>query len=88
MPILTFAWQKPIDRIGFTLTELLVLIITITISAATHLSRRGLASIDKIKALYNKIEALLNKIKKSTRDCLTRIDANPDVYIPETVQKL
>jgi len=70
---------------GFTPTELLVLIITIAILAATHLYRRGLISIDKIKALYNKIEALLNKTKKSTRDCLTRIDTNPDVYILETV---
>jgi len=58
---------------------------TIAILAATYLYRRGFISIDKIKALYNKIEALLNKIKKSTRDCLTRIDPNLDVYIPETV---
>ena len=83
-----FTWQKPIDRIGFTPTELLVLIITIAILAAAYLYRRGLVFTDKIKALYNKIKALLNKIKKSTRDCLTRIDANPGVYIPETVQKL
>jgi len=73
---------------GFTLTELPVLIIAIAILAATHLRKRGFISIDKIKALHNKIEALLNKIKKSIRDCLTRIDANPDVYIPETMQKL
>ena len=65
-----------------------MLIVVIAILAATHLHRRGLASIDKIKALHNEIEALLNKTKKSTRDCLARMDANPDVYIPETVQKL
>ena len=73
---------------GFTPTELLVLIMTIAILVATYLHKRGLVFIDKIKALYNKIEALLNKIKKSTKDYLTRMDANLDVYIPETVQKL
>jgi len=62
-----------------------VSIVTIAILVATHLYRRGLISIDKIKTLYNKIEALLNKVKKFTRDCLTGIDANPDVYIPEIV---
>jgi uncharacterized membrane protein (Fun14 family) len=62
-----------------------VSIVTIAILAATYLYRRGLISIDKIKTLYNKIEALLNKAKKSARDCLTRMDANPDVYIPEIV---
>ena len=65
-----------------------MLIVTIAILVATHLYRRGLASIDKIKTLYNKIEALLNKVKKFTRDCLTGIDVNPDVYIPEIVRQL
>jgi Tfp pilus assembly major pilin PilA len=73
------------DRMGFTLTELLVLIVTIAISVATHLYRRGLAFIDEMKAFYNKIEALFNKTKKSARDCLAGIDANLDVYILETV---
>ena len=85
MSIPIFTWQKPIDRIGFTPTKLPVLIVAIAMLAATHLHRRGLISIDEIKALHNKIEALLNKIKKSTRDCLAGIDANPGVYIPETV---
>jgi len=73
------------DRIGFSPTELLVLIVTIAMLGAMHLYRRSLVSIDKIKALYNKIETLLNKIKKSVRDCLARIDINLEVYILETV---
>jgi len=83
--ILIFTWQKPIDRMGFTPTKLPVLIVAIAMSTATHLYRRGLASIDKIKTLHNEIEALLNKIKKSTRDCFARIDINLDIYIPETM---
>ena len=76
------------DRIGFSLTELLVPIVTITISRAIYLYKRGLTSTDKIKALYNKIKTLLNKTKKSTKDCLTGMDINPKVYILETMQKL
>jgi len=76
------------DKIGFSPTELLVLIITITILGAMYLHRRGFISIDKIKALYNKIETLFNKIKKSTKDYLARMDINLEVYIPETMQKL
>ena len=83
--ILIFAQQKPIDRIGFTLTELPVSIITITILVAIYLYKRGFISIDKIKALYNKIKAFLNKTKKSTKNGLTKINANLDIYIPETV---
>jgi len=60
-------------------------IVIIAILEAIHLRRRGLASINKIKAFYNKIETLLNKIKKSARDCFARIDVNPEVYIPETM---
>ena len=63
-------------------------IITIAILGAIHLYKRGLASTDKIKALHNKIETLLNKTKKSAKDYLTRMDINPEVYIPETIQKL
>ena len=88
MPIPIFPWQKPMDRIGFTPIKLPVSIVTIAMSAAMHLCGRGLTSIDKIKALYNEIEALLNKIKKSARDCLARIDANPNIYILKTVRKL
>ena len=65
-----------------------MLIITIAILAAIYLYRRGFISIDKIKTLYNKIEALLNKAKKSARDCLAGMDANPDVYILEIIQQL
>jgi len=73
---------------GFSPIELLVPIITIAILGAIHLRRRGLVSIDKIKALYNKIETLLNKIKKSTKNCFVRMDINLEVYIPKTMQKL
>lgn len=84
----TFTWQKPMDRMGFTPTKLPVSIVAIAMSAATHLRGRGLASTDEMKALHDEIEALLNKTKKSARDCLAGMDANPDVYIPETVRKL
>ena len=57
----------------------------IAISVAIHLYRKGLISIDKIKALYNKIETLFNKMKKSAKDCLARIDTNLEVYILETI---
>ena len=60
----------------------------ITILAAIHLYKRGFISINKINALYNKIKTLFDKIKKSIRDCFTKINANPEVYIPETMQKL
>ena len=63
-------------------------IVAIVMLIAMHLYRRGLISIDKIKALYNKIETLLNKIKKSTKNCFVRMDINLEVYIPKTMQKL
>ena len=65
--------------------ELLVLIVTIAMLGAMYLYRRGLVSIDEIKALYNKIETLFNKIKKSARDYFAKIDVNPEVYILETM---
>jgi len=63
-------------------------IITITMLGAMHLYRRGLASTNKIKALYNKIETLLNKTKKSTKNYLAKMYVNLEVYILETMQKL
>jgi len=83
--ILILLWQKLINRIGFSPTELPMPIVAIVMLIAMHLYRRGLISIDKIKALYNKIETLLNKIKKFTKNCFAKIDTNLEVYILETV---
>ena len=60
-------------------------IVAIAILIAMHLYKRGLASIDKIKTLYNKIKTLFNKTKKSAKDYLARMDANPEIYILEIV---